>query len=205
VTDPLGPLREVREVREEIVGLLPRLRRFARAITRHAADADDLVQITVERALTHLDQRRADTRLESWMFGIMKNAWVDEMRARGRRSRVLAPEEFGENVAEPASASHHELLVIEDALGRLPEDQRMAIALGQWGLRGYGMMAIEDAQGFIGRIGFYHPYDLAEPPLVYVLGRRSWGIGYATEAVTLILNRMFATHQPPHVLSRVNG
>jgi RimJ/RimL family protein N-acetyltransferase len=83
--------------------------------------------------------------------------------------------------------------------------QRMAIALRQWGLRGYGMMAIEDAQGFIGRIGFYHPYDLAEPPLVYVLGRRSWGIGYATEAVTLILNRMFATHQPPHVPSRVNG
>ena len=116
-------------MREEIVGLLPRLRRFARAITRHAADADDLVQITVERALTHLDQRRADTRLESWMFGIMKNAWVDEMRARGRRSRVLAPEELGENVAEPASASHHELLVIEDALGQLPEDQRMAIAL----------------------------------------------------------------------------
>lgn len=63
------------------------------------------------------------------MFGIMKNAWVDEVRARGRRSRVLAPEELGANVAEPASASHHELLVIEDALARLPEDQRMAIAL----------------------------------------------------------------------------
>lgn len=63
------------------------------------------------------------------MFGIMKNAWIDEVRARGRRGRVLAPEALGENVAAPSSASHLELLVIEDALAQLPEDQRMAIAL----------------------------------------------------------------------------
>lgn len=116
-------------LRDEIVRLLPRLRRFARTITRHAADADDLVQITVERALTRLDQWRPETRLESWMFGIMKNAWIDEVRARGRRGRVLAPEVLGENVAAPSSASHLELLVIEDALAQLPEEQRMAIAL----------------------------------------------------------------------------
>ena len=81
--------------------------------------------------------------------------------------------------------------------------QRMAAALGQWGLRGYGMMAIDDAEGFVGRIGFYHPYDLAEPRLVYVLCRRTWGNGYATEAVTLIRDWMFAHHRPPRILSRI--
>ncbi len=116
-------------LREEIIGLLPRLRRFARAITRSHDYADDLVQITVERALVRLDQWRPDGRLDSWMFAIMRNAWIDELRARGRRSNVFAPEELGEHVAEPASASHLELLMIENALAQLPEDQRIAIAL----------------------------------------------------------------------------
>src|SRR4026209_127225 len=78
-------------LRDQIAALLPRLRRFARTIARHTADADDLVQITLERGLVRLDQWRPDTRLESWMFTIMKNAWIDEVRARGRRARVLAP------------------------------------------------------------------------------------------------------------------
>ncbi|HZF17161.1 MAG TPA: sigma-70 family RNA polymerase sigma factor [Steroidobacteraceae bacterium] len=119
----------IEALREQIIGLLPRLRRFARALVRHPDDADDLVQITIERALTRLDQWRPDSRLESWMFGILRNAWIDEVRARGRRSRVLAPAELGENVAEPSSASHLELLVIENALAQLPEDQRVAVAL----------------------------------------------------------------------------
>src|SRR4026208_2284978 len=84
-------------LRDQIAALLPRLRRFARTIARHTADADDLVQITLERGLVRLDQWRPDTRLESWMFTIMKNAWIDEVRARGRRARVLAPEAAGEN------------------------------------------------------------------------------------------------------------
>src|SRR5256885_536823 len=73
-------------LREELVMLLPRLRRFARALARDAHDADDLVQIAVERALTRAAQRRPDAPLSSWMFGIVRNAWLDELRARGRRS-----------------------------------------------------------------------------------------------------------------------
>jgi RNA polymerase sigma-70 factor (ECF subfamily) len=87
------------------------------------------VQISVERALLRLDQWQPESRLDSWLFGIMKNAWIDEVRARGRRGRVLAPPELGEQVADPASASHVELLVIEDALSRLPQEQRLAIGL----------------------------------------------------------------------------
>jgi len=64
--------------------------------------------------------------------------------------------------------------------------QRMAFAIGQWGLRGYGMMALEDDTGFAGRVGIYHPFDLPEPQLSYILCRRAWGKGYATEAAALI-------------------
>src|SRR5213076_243872 len=77
------------ELREELVMLLPRLRRFARALARDVHDADDLVQIAVERALTRSAQLRPDAPLSSWMFGIVRNAWLDELRARGRRTRLF--------------------------------------------------------------------------------------------------------------------
>jgi RNA polymerase sigma factor (sigma-70 family) len=114
---------------DQIAALLPRLRRFARTIARHSADADDLVQITVERALVRLDQWRADTRLESWMFTIMKNAWIDEVRARVRRARVLAPEEAGENVGDSSAEAQVTAMSVEAAMARLPEDQRIAVGL----------------------------------------------------------------------------
>ena len=121
--------RTIERIRDEIVQLLPRLRRFARTIARHPADADDLVQVTIERALTRFDQLRPDSRLESWMFGIMRNAWIDEVRARVRRDRVFAPEEAGENVGTGHDDPQVSSLAIQAALQRLPEEQRMAIGL----------------------------------------------------------------------------
>ena len=116
-------------LRDQVAALLPRLRRFARTIARHAADADDLVQITVERALVRLDQWRPNTRLESWMFTIMKNAWIDEVRARARRSRVLAPEEAGQNVGDSSAQAQLIAMSVEAAMARLPDEQRIAVAL----------------------------------------------------------------------------
>ncbi len=109
--------------------LLPRLRRFARALSRNTHDADDLVQVSVERALLHLDQLRPEPRLDSWMFGIVRNAWIDETRSRRRRDKLLAPEELGEHVADRASEAPIQRLSIEAALERLPEEQRLAVAL----------------------------------------------------------------------------
>ena len=59
-------------VHDELVALLPRLRRFARNLTRNPQDADDVVQIALERALVKLDQWRSDARLDSWMFRIVE-------------------------------------------------------------------------------------------------------------------------------------
>jgi RNA polymerase sigma-70 factor, ECF subfamily len=117
------------QVRDQLVALLPRLRRFARALSRNAHDADDLVQVAVERALMRLDQWRPGTRLDSWMYGIIRNAWIDETRSRRRRDRVLAPEELGEHVADSASDAHIQRLSLQAAMEQLPEEQRLAVAL----------------------------------------------------------------------------
>jgi RNA polymerase sigma-70 factor (ECF subfamily) len=116
----------------EMVELLPRLRRFGRALTRDTSDADDLVQLTVERALARQGQWRTGTRLDSWMFGIMKNAWIDESRARRRHGAVLAPAEEGERVGDDGAAAMEARLgagEVERAMARLPDDQRLAVAL----------------------------------------------------------------------------
>ncbi|MFN3514744.1 MAG: sigma-70 family RNA polymerase sigma factor [Phenylobacterium sp.] len=116
----------------QMVELLPRLRRFARVLARDPADADDLVQLTVERALARQGQWIEGTRLDSWMFRIMKNAWIDETRARRRRDGVFAPAEAGERVGDEGAAAAErrlEVAEVERALIRLPEDQRMAVAL----------------------------------------------------------------------------
>jgi RNA polymerase sigma-70 factor (ECF subfamily) len=117
------------ELREVLVTLLPRLRRFARALARDAHDADDLVQIAVERALTRAGQLRPDAPVSSWMFGIVRNAWLDELRARARRARLFAPEESGERIGDSSQGAHADLLAVQDALARLPEEQRAAVAL----------------------------------------------------------------------------
>lgn len=117
------------ELRDSIIDLLPRLRRFARTLARDPHDADDLVQATVERALAHADQRRPDSRLSSWLFGILRNAWIDEGRSRRRRRTWQAEEHLAENVGDPSIGSPAELLSVHDALARLSEEQRLAVTL----------------------------------------------------------------------------
>ena len=116
-------------VREGLIELLPRLRRFARTLTRHAHDADDLVQIAVERALARAQQWQAGTRLDGWMFGILRNAWIDEIRSRQRRNQLFAPEAAGEHVGAPGAGTEVDVLSVEAALGSLPEEQRTAVSL----------------------------------------------------------------------------
>ena len=117
------------EVRAQLGELLPRLRRFARVITRNVQDADDLVQSAVEKALTRASQWRPESRLDNWMFGIMKNAWIDEIRARRRRERVFAPEEAGAAVGDKSAEARDIALSVQAAMARLPDEQRLAVGL----------------------------------------------------------------------------
>src|ERR1700689_2378781 len=95
----------IENIQEQIVALLPRLRRFARNLVRNPHDADDVVQIAVERALTRSDQWRSDARLDSWMFKIVRNAWIDELRSRTRRDKIFLAAEAGDNVGVDSMAS----------------------------------------------------------------------------------------------------
>jgi RNA polymerase sigma-70 factor, ECF subfamily len=113
----------------ELVALLPRLRRFARALAHNAHDADDLVQLALERALARAGQARADAPLGGWMFGIVRNAWIDELRARRRRARLFAPPQSAEHVGDASQSGYAEALSVQEALARLPDEQRSAVAL----------------------------------------------------------------------------
>jgi RNA polymerase sigma-70 factor (ECF subfamily) len=116
----------------ELLSLLPRLRRFARSLARDAADADDLVQLALERALKARGQWQEGTNLNAWMYRILRNVWIDELRSGARRARTFAPEEAGAAVGVPAHEDVERSAEMRDvgrAMAALPEEQREAVAL----------------------------------------------------------------------------
>lgn len=119
------------------MALLPRLRRFAAGLTRGLADGDDLCQITIERALRSRNQWAEGTRLDSWMYRIMRNIWIDEVRASSRRRQTFVAEEEGVGVGAGGGQEQRvELSMVDRAMARLPDEQREAILLVM--VEGYG-------------------------------------------------------------------
>jgi RNA polymerase sigma factor (sigma-70 family) len=111
---------------------LPRLRRFAHALSRDAADADDLTQSTLERALIARRQWQPGTSLDSWLYRIMRNLWIDTTRSRSRKARLEAPSEAGINGGgdpRPGMEASVDLMRMMSAMDRLPDEQREVVAL----------------------------------------------------------------------------
>ena len=131
------PLRERRSnglsaFERELLALLPRLRRFARALAHDAADADDLLQVALERALKGRHLWRPGTRLDAWTMRIVRNCWIDEARSRIRRARTFAPEGEIETIGDDGQFDIErrvELDKVDRAMSTLPREQREAIAL----------------------------------------------------------------------------
>ncbi|MEO8297241.1 MAG: sigma-70 family RNA polymerase sigma factor [Burkholderiales bacterium] len=117
------------DLRQELAALLPRLRRFGRTLARHREDADDLVQIALERALTRAEQWIPGTRLDSWMFRIMQNAWIDEVRARERRAQTFVDEAAGEHVGVSTTDAQIDAIAVRRAVAQLNDDQRAVVGL----------------------------------------------------------------------------
>jgi RNA polymerase sigma-70 factor (ECF subfamily) len=119
------------DIRSGLLVLLPRLRRFAMALAKSPADADDLVQAACERALRRADQLRDHTRVDAWIYGIIRNLWTDEVRGRRLRQHDdidAAAEVIGEE--GPALVEGRlGLAEVRQALSRLPEDQRTVLVL----------------------------------------------------------------------------
>lgn len=120
------------DVKRQIVALLPRLRRFAQALTGDRERGDDLVQETCLRALSRLEQWEEGTRLDSWMYRIAQNIWFDNIRALKVRGEVididLAHDLVGED-GRNTTGNRLALNEVMEAIGRLPPDQKVVIAL----------------------------------------------------------------------------
>ena len=114
----------VTDLKRELIALLPRLRRFARSLTRSVPEADDLVQEACLRALSRSHQWDPTQPLDRWMFRITRNLWISEMRKRTVRlgqghvpadeSHELVTHETGESAAAVTELRGH--------IDTLPED-----------------------------------------------------------------------------------
>lgn len=109
-----------------IVEHIPRLRRYARALAGDSHRADDLVQDTLERALAKFHLWRHGSDLRAWMFAIMHNVFINQLKAR----RELALDETTQAGLESAPRSDPlELRDLDAALRRLPAEQREVLLL----------------------------------------------------------------------------
>jgi len=116
---------------DQLIAVLPRLRRFARGLTGSAVEADDLVQAACERALSRAHQFQEGTRFDSWMFRIVQTIWIDQIRSRDVRKEE--PEVEAERIGtdEPMRRVEARLALAEVrlALKDLPPEQRAALML----------------------------------------------------------------------------
>ena len=119
--------------RDQVITLLPRLRRFAFSLTGNMDEADDLVQAACERALSREHQWRRGTRLDSWLFRIIHNLWIDNARS-SRQSKIHIPiEEEGEGQKEVSEEGGIEAKImlqqVLQAMEQLPETDRVILSL----------------------------------------------------------------------------
>lgn len=109
--------------------LIPALRRYAYALRRDHAAADDLVQDALERALLHWPQRRSDGNLRAWLFTILRNLHVGNHRQAQRRGTAVQIEEAD---LPDTAAGPETILETRDvlaALDQLPEEQKSLLLL----------------------------------------------------------------------------
>ena len=128
----------IHAVHDRMVKMLPRLRRFVYSLTGGADSSEDLIQETCARALAHLDQWQPGTRLDSWMFRIAQNLWIDLMRTKRFRGEVVDIEVIGDLLSYDGGVIAENRIVLQELrkdIAQLSLDQRDVIRL----VCGYGM------------------------------------------------------------------
>lgn len=116
----------------ELIALLPNLRRFAISLCKSREIADDLVQITCEKALASQDSFQPGTRLDAWLFRIMRNAWIDRVRKNKTEGvAVEIDERQGLVGADGGKVTENRLMLdaTAKAIEDLPDDQREVLLL----------------------------------------------------------------------------
>ena len=113
---------------DQLLTWVPRLRRYARALVGNRDDADDLVQDTLERALTKSALWRGVADMRAWLFGMMHNLHVDGVR-RPKLHTVVLDDDTPEVPVVPTQGERLAVLDLQAALERLPVEQREIILL----------------------------------------------------------------------------
>ncbi len=117
------------DIAEQLHAQIPRLRRYARALTGNAVRADDLVQDCLERALSRRDQWRPDSDLRAWLFTIMHNLHINAVRRERNGPQFTELLDEDNYVAAYAVDGQLQLRDLETALLRLAEEQRTVLLL----------------------------------------------------------------------------
>ena len=114
----------------QVEPLIPALRRYARALMRDRAAADDLVQDCLERAVSRWHQRR-DGSVRAWLFTILHNLAITQFRQTTARGRHMPIDDAGEQDLVSAAAQEQSLIYqdVLGKLGKLPEEQRAVLLL----------------------------------------------------------------------------
>lgn len=116
----------------ELAEVWPRLRRFAHALAGDRADADDLAQMTAEKAFRSIGQFAPGTRFDSWIFRICRTVWIDTVRSRQRRAAHEVRGDGNEDAVvdpRPQVEASIDLDRAMAALAQLPEEQREVVSL----------------------------------------------------------------------------
>lgn len=118
--------------KRELISLLPRLQRFCLGLTGSRERADDLAQATCERALARLDQWKAGTRMDSWLFTVAKSVWINDWHRRQTRGvEVPLDQVGGRHASDGVAAAEQNLLLkrVMEKLVHLPDEQRQVLLL----------------------------------------------------------------------------
>ena len=114
----------------DVTGQLGALRRYALSLTRHPADAEDLVHDTLVKAIERQEQFRLGRNLRTWLLSILHNAFVDGQRARRIEALRTAEISYATDIAAPAGQeAAARLAEVREAFMTLPDDQRAALHL----------------------------------------------------------------------------
>jgi len=134
------------EMFERISQEIPRLRRYARALTRDAVAADDLVQDCLARGLAKVHLWQEGTDLRAWLFTILHNQYVNTVRRSVREGTTVEVSDAEPIlVVRPVQLPRLELRDLQRALAKLPEEQRQVLLLV--GMEGMSYEEVADVVG----------------------------------------------------------
>ncbi len=119
------------DLKSQVANEVPYLRRFARGLTNDPVYADDLVQDTIERAITRLHLFEQNRKLRTWLYTILRNLYINELRKQGRRGTHMSIDDVLESSLSEGPSQSDKIIEIDikQAIMALPDEQREVLVL----------------------------------------------------------------------------